>query len=123
MSFDGLSVNFSLVDRGKASLLFSVDRSNFFLCRMKDLSLINSRLYLSMMVTVSGWSDAVVVLRCRLATVNGVSGVFFIFVESVISSTSSLKRVRLGDDLVTSGAILVLSLSLDLDLSQQSRND
>ena len=121
MSFDGLSLNFSLVDRGKASSSCSVDKSNFFLCSMKDLCLINSRWYLSMMVTVSGWSDAVVVLRCRLATVNGVSGAFLVVVESVISSTSSLKRVRLGDDLVASGAILVLSL--DLDLSRQSRDD
>eukprot|EP00957_Ditylum_brightwellii_P165766 12620820-Ditylum_brightwellii.AAC.1 len=89
MSFNGLSVNFNLVDRGKASSSFSVNR-------------------------ISGWSNAVVVLRYHLATVNGVSGAFFRVVESVISSTSSLKQVRLGDDLVASGAILVLSLDLDL---------
>ena len=46
---------------------------------------------------------------------------FFVVVESVISLTSSLKRVRLGNDLVASGAILVLSL--DLDLSRRSRDD
>eukprot|EP00957_Ditylum_brightwellii_P067085 5091859-Ditylum_brightwellii.AAC.1 len=74
-----------------------------------------------MMVTVSGWSDTVVVLRCRFPTVNGVSGAFVVVVESVISSTSSLKQVCLGNDLVASGAILVLSLSLDL--LQRSRNN
>eukprot|EP00957_Ditylum_brightwellii_P180403 13742351-Ditylum_brightwellii.AAC.1 len=67
-----------------------------------------------MMVTVSGWNDAVVVLRCCFATVNGVSGAFLVVVESVISLTSSLKQVRLGNDLVASGAILVLSFDLDL---------
>eukprot|EP00957_Ditylum_brightwellii_P095421 7268289-Ditylum_brightwellii.AAC.1 len=74
-----------------------------------------------MMLAVSGLSNAVVVLRCCLATVNKVSGAFFVALESGISLTSSLKRVHLGNDLVASGAILVLYLNLDL--LQQSGND